>query len=55
MHFVNAGHGGDTMAGGLKRLEHDVLSRGATLLIVAYGINDIGWGANWEEAAPAGH
>ncbi len=42
--FVNAGWGGDTAAGGLKRLERDVFDRGATMLIVAYGINDIGWG-----------
>jgi lysophospholipase L1-like esterase len=42
--FINAGWGGDTAAGGLKRLDRDVLDRGATVLIVAYGINDIGWG-----------
>lgn len=42
--FINAGWGGDTAAGGLARLERDVFSRGATLLTVAYGINDIGWG-----------
>jgi lysophospholipase L1-like esterase len=42
--FINAGWGGDTATGGLKRLERDVFARGATVLIVAYGINDIGWG-----------
>jgi lysophospholipase L1-like esterase len=42
--FVNAGHGGDTAEGGLQRLERDVFSHGATVLTVAYGINDIGWG-----------
>jgi lysophospholipase L1-like esterase len=42
--FHNAGRGGDTAAGGLARLEADVFARGATVLIVAYGINDIGWG-----------
>ncbi len=42
--FVNAGWGGDTAAGGAARLERDVLSRGATLVTVAYGVNDIGWG-----------
>ena len=42
--FINAGWGGDTAAGGLKRLDRDVFERGATVLIVAYGINDIGWG-----------
>src|SRR4051812_36975831 len=44
VHFINAGWGGDTAAGGLKRLPRDVFDRGATLLTVAYGINDIGWG-----------
>jgi lysophospholipase L1-like esterase len=43
-HFINAGWGGDTSAGGLARLDRDVLSKGATLVTVAYGINDIGWG-----------
>jgi lysophospholipase L1-like esterase len=42
--FVNSGWGGDTAAGGLKRLERDVFAHGATVLIVAYGVNDIGWG-----------
>lgn len=42
--FINAGQGGDTAAGGLARLEKDVFSRGATVLTVAYGFNDIGWG-----------
>jgi lysophospholipase L1-like esterase len=42
--FYNAGIGGDTAAGGLKRLERDVFGRGATVLTVAYGVNDIGWG-----------
>ena len=42
--FVNAGWGGDTAAGGLARLQRDVFDRGATVVTVAYGINDIGWG-----------
>jgi lysophospholipase L1-like esterase len=42
--FVNSGWGGDTAAGGLKRLDRDVFAHGATVLIVAYGVNDIGWG-----------
>lgn len=49
--FVNAGQGGDTMAGGLQRLDRDVFSKGATVLTVAFGINDIGWGMK----ADAGH
>lgn len=43
--FFNAGIGGDTAAGGLKRLERDVFARGATVLTVTFGTNDIGWGA----------
>lgn len=42
--FVNAGFGGDTAEGGLKRLERDVFAHKATVLTVAYGTNDIGWG-----------
>jgi lysophospholipase L1-like esterase len=44
VHFVNSGWGGDTAAGGLARLKRDVFDRGATVVTVAYGINDIGWG-----------
>jgi lysophospholipase L1-like esterase len=42
--FINAGQGGDTATGGLARLERDVFNRQATVLTVAYGVNDIGWG-----------
>ena len=42
--FVNAGQGGDTASGCLERLERDVFSQGATVVTVAFGINDIGWG-----------
>src|SRR5579885_346758 len=47
--FVNAGVGGDTAAGGLKRLDRDVFAHKATVLTVAYGINDIGWGTKADE------
>ena len=47
--FINAGWGGDTAAGGLARLERDVFSRKATLLTVAYGVNDIGWGGKADD------
>lgn len=47
--FINAGWGGDTAAGGAARLERDVLSRGATLVTVAYGVNDIGWGGKADD------
>ncbi|MBI5384170.1 MAG: SGNH/GDSL hydrolase family protein [Verrucomicrobia bacterium] len=42
--FVNAGQGGDTASGCLQRLERDVFSKGATVVTVAFGVNDIGWG-----------
>ncbi len=42
--FVNAGQGGDTAYGSLQRLDRDVFDKGATVLTVAFGINDIGWG-----------
>jgi lysophospholipase L1-like esterase len=47
--FVNAGVGGDTASGGLKRLERDVLVHKPTVLIVAYGVNDIGWGTKADD------
>lgn len=47
--FINSGIGGDTAAGGLKRLERDVFAHQATVLIVAFGTNDIGWGALADE------
>jgi lysophospholipase L1-like esterase len=48
--FYNAGWGGDTAAGGAARLERDVFSRGATVVTVAYGVNDIGWGLQADES-----
>ncbi len=42
--FINAGKGGETAHGCLARLDRDVFAKGATLLTVAYGVNDIGWG-----------
>jgi lysophospholipase L1-like esterase len=55
VHFINAGWGGDTAAGGLARLDRDVFARHATVLIVAYGINDIGWGARADDAHRAAY
>lgn len=49
IHFVNLGIGGDTAAGGLERLQRDVFDRGITVLTVAYGINDIGWGVKADD------
>ena len=42
--FFNAGQGGDTASGAVDRLERDVFSKGATVVTVTFGVNDIGWG-----------
>ncbi len=44
LRFINAGQGGDTASGCLARIDVDVFRQGATVVIVAFGINDIGWG-----------
>jgi lysophospholipase L1-like esterase len=49
IHFINRGHGGETAAKALERLDRDVFGNGATVLIVAYGVNDIGWGLHADE------
>src|SRR5689334_13043656 len=43
--FYNAGKGGDTAQTSIKRLERDVFAHNATVMLVALGVNDIGWGA----------
>lgn len=48
--FINAGQGGDTASGGLARFDRDVAARGATVVIVAFGVNDIGWGTKADAA-----
>jgi len=48
--FINAGKGGETAKGSLERLDEAVFAQGATLLTVAYGVNDIGWGMKADEA-----
>lgn len=47
--FWNAGQGGDTAAGAVSRLERDVFAHGATVVTVAFGINDIGWGTKADQ------
>ena len=47
--FLNAGQGGDTAHASLQRLERDVFAPGATVLTVAFGINDIGWGTKADD------
>lgn len=42
--FFNAGLGGDTAEGCLKRIQSEVFDQGATVVTVAFGVNDIGWG-----------
>lgn len=48
--FVNAGQGGDTAWGSLKRLDSEVFASGTTVLTVVFGINDIGWGTKADDA-----
>lgn len=48
--FINAGRGGETAKGSLDRLEKDVFAQGATVVTVAYGVNDIGWGLKADDA-----
>lgn len=48
--FVNAGKGGETAKLSLERLEKAVFAEGATLVTIAYGVNDIGWGMKADEA-----
>jgi lysophospholipase L1-like esterase len=48
--FINAGKGGETAHGSLERLEQAVFTQGATLVTVAYGVNDIGWGMKADDA-----
>jgi lysophospholipase L1-like esterase len=47
--FWNAGKGGDTAAGAVDRLEKDVFAHGATVVTVAFGVNDIGWGTKADQ------
>lgn len=47
--FLNAGQGGDTAYGCLARLDRDVIDQGATVVTVAFGINDIGWGTKADD------
>ena len=47
--FINRGHGGETAAGAVDRLDRDVFANHATVLIIAYGVNDIGWGVYADE------
>jgi lysophospholipase L1-like esterase len=42
--FYNAGKGGDTAQTSISRLDRDVFAHDATVMLVALGINDIGWG-----------
>jgi lysophospholipase L1-like esterase len=48
--FVNAGQGGETAKGSLARLDQAVFAEGATVVTVAYGVNDIGWGMKADDA-----
>ena len=47
LNVINAGISGDTSWGGLARLERDVMSYSPDLVVVCYGLNDAGRGADW--------
>jgi lysophospholipase L1-like esterase len=47
--IINAGHGGDTTARALERLEKDVLERNPRLVIILLGGNDARYGVPPEE------
>lgn len=47
--FLNAGKGGDTAEGSLDRIDREALDRGATVVVVVFGVNDIGWGLKADE------
>jgi lysophospholipase L1-like esterase len=51
--FLNAGMGGETAKGSLNRLDEAVFAKGATVVTVAYGVNDIGWGTKADAAHQA--
>ncbi len=53
--FFNAGIGGDTAAAALARLDRDVFSRGATVVTVCFGMNDVGWGLTADGAHVKAH
>ena len=42
--FFNGGKGGDTAQTSISRLEREVFARSATVMLIALGVNDIGWG-----------
>lgn len=53
--FVNVGKGGETALGSLARLEEAVFAHDATVVTVAYGINDIGWGMKANDQTKAAY
>jgi hypothetical protein len=53
--FVNAGKGGETAKLSLDRLDQAVFAEGATVVTVAYGVNDIGWGMKADAAHKKGY
>ncbi|MEZ5323839.1 MAG: SGNH/GDSL hydrolase family protein [Verrucomicrobiales bacterium] len=53
--FINVGQGGETAHGSLARLDESVFANKATVLTVAYGINDIGWGTKANDETKAAY
>lgn len=48
--FFNAGQGGDTASAAVARLDREVFRHHPTVVTVAFGINDIAWGAKADAA-----
>lgn len=42
LRFINAGFSGDSAAGGLQRLQSDVLNSNPTCVFILFGMNDVG-------------
>lgn len=53
--FLNVGQGGETAQGSLARLDQAVFANGATVVTVAYGVNDIGWGMKANDESKAAY
>lgn len=48
--FINVGLEGDMMSKAFFRLDRDVFGRGATVLVVLFGLNDVSWGVYADSA-----
>jgi hypothetical protein len=53
--FLNMGHGGETAAGAATRLDQAVFQTGATVVTVAYGVNDTWRQSHAHETSSGAH